>query len=80
MKTFIEDLSFDELRLLRKVVRRVLMHERGALRSGRYPLHLLNDKEADRIIESLGPIVREQMLQNAVRNHGMAGDLTKRTR
>jgi hypothetical protein len=77
MKTFIEDITFDELRLLRKVVRRVLMKERGTRRDGRYPMHLLNDTEADKIIESLGPTVREHMIRNAVGRYGMGGDLTK---
>lgn len=56
--SFLAELSLLDLQRLRKVVRGVHMKH--------YPLELMTDHEADRIIESLGVEVREKLIRKAV--------------
>lgn len=52
------ELSFDELQRLRASVRRVHMKH--------YPVEMVSDHEADKIIASLGPAVAEKLIKSAV--------------
>lgn len=55
---WITELKFEDLRRLRKVVQAVHFQY--------YPKERQTDIEADRIIESLGPVVAEKMLRKFV--------------
>lgn len=55
---FLSSLRFEDLQRLREVVKRVHMKL--------YPAEHYTDREADRIIESLGPRILEQQLKRAV--------------
>ena len=55
---WVASLSFNDLQRLRRVVRRVHL---------RYmPESMYSDREADRIIETLGPVVAERLLKREV--------------
>lgn len=56
---FLSELSWTELTRLREAVKRVYM-KRG------YPVELFTDREADRIIESLGPATAEKLIKAQV--------------
>jgi hypothetical protein len=56
--SFLASLSHDQLQRLRRVVKQVHMRH--------YPKDFFTDREADRIIESLGPEVMEKQLKAAV--------------
>ena len=56
---FLANLSFKDLKRLRDAVKRVYM-QRG------YPIELYTDREADRIIESLGPQTAERLIKALV--------------
>lgn len=56
--SFIQDLSFTDLKRLRLIVKRVYMRY--------HPNELCTDAEADRIIEAMGPRVHEKMLKRAI--------------
>jgi hypothetical protein len=58
--TFMNDLKPQDLLRLRRVVRKVHMKN--------YPEALMHDREADRIIEALGPAIAERMVKIAVDN------------
>jgi hypothetical protein len=53
--SFSTALSFSDRQLLRRVVKKVHI--------ANYPEHLLNDREADRVIDAFGPQVSERMLR-----------------
>lgn len=56
---FLSELSFNDLQRLRAAVKRVYM-QRG------YPVELYTDREADRIIESIGPQTAERLIKALV--------------
>lgn len=56
--SFLSSLSFHDLQRLRAVVKRVHMRY--------HPPELYTDREADRIIEALGPQIMEQQVKHAV--------------
>tara|TARA_R110000823_G_scaffold4918_8_gene19643 strand:- start:1707 stop:1901 length:195 start_codon:yes stop_codon:yes gene_type:complete len=56
--TFLNELSYPDLSRLRRVVKKVHMKN--------YPEHLMTSREADVIIEALGPEVAERMVRVAV--------------
>jgi hypothetical protein len=56
--SFIAELSFLDLQRLRKIIRKVHLRY--------YPSELCSDREADRVIETIGPEVREKMIRRYV--------------
>ena len=56
--TFINDIKYEDLARLRRVVKKIHMKN--------YPEHLYDDREADKIIEALGPEIAERMVKVAV--------------
>jgi len=56
--SFVADLNFQDLQRLRAVVKKVHLKN--------YPTHMITDYEADKLIEALGPEVREAMIKAAV--------------
>lgn len=56
--SFINDISFEDLQRLRKVVRKVWM--------AYHPPHLQTDKEADKLIESFGPVVQQRIIKRII--------------
>ena len=56
--SFLTDISYEDLLLLRKVVRKVWM--------AYHPPHLQTDKEADKLIESFGPVVQQRIIKRTV--------------
>ena len=56
--SFLGSLTFQELQFLRRHVRE--KHMEG------WPAHAKTDRECDRIIEAVGPSVREAVLKRAV--------------
>ena len=56
--SFLTSLTYDELQLLRRVVKQTHM--------AHYPQDLFTDREADRIIEAFGPSVKEKLLKEAI--------------
>ena len=66
--SFIADISPVDLQRLRDVVRRTVFP--------RLKPHQRTDREADRIIESYGPQVREDLIKQAVDN-GVGNDYRK---
>jgi hypothetical protein len=57
--SFSTALSWSDRKLLREVVKKVHL--------ANYPEHLLNDREADRVIDAFGPRVSELMLRRLSR-------------
>ncbi len=55
---WMRSLSFQDLERLRRVVRRVHLHY--------MPASMYSTREADRIIETLGPVTGERLLKRAV--------------
>jgi tellurite resistance protein len=62
--SFIGDLSYEDHQRLRKVVHATLLQRVGSQ-------FRLNDREADKIIEALGPKTREAMIKTAVDKYGL---------
>ena len=56
--SFLGSLSFQELQYLRKFVRAKYMEG--------WPAHAKTDREADKMIETYGPAVKERVLKKAV--------------
>ena len=59
---FLSELSFNDLQRLRRLVKQV--HLRF------HPKDKLTDREADRLIETLGPEIMEQDIKRAMEVHG----------
>lgn len=57
-QSYLTSLNMEELRRLRLVVKQVHMKH--------YPAHKITDREADRLIESFGPTVKEKLLKLAI--------------
>lgn len=60
--SFLTALGVQERARLRQIVKTVHMRN--------YPTELITDREADRVIEVMGPITREKLIRKAV-EHGM---------
>lgn len=56
--SFLSSLSFDSLKRLRRVVKQVHMIH--------FPEAMVTDREADRIIDALGPAIMEDELRRAI--------------
>ena len=56
--SFLTELRHDDLLRLRASVKRIYM--------ARYPKHMITDREADRVIEALGPEAAEACVRRAV--------------
>ena len=56
--SFLASLSYDQLQRLRRVVKQVHM--------AHYPTEHFTDREADKLIEALGPEVLERQLKRAI--------------
>ena len=61
--SFVHDLSPEDLRRLREVVKRVHLRH--------YPQHMINDYEADRIIDAFGPETAATLVRMAVDKMGV---------
>ena len=61
--SFVHDLSPEDLRRLREVVKRVHLRH--------YPQNMINDYEADRIIDAFGPETAGKMVKIAVDKMGV---------
>jgi hypothetical protein len=63
LTSFLAELKHKDLQILRKVVKKVHMHY--------YPSDLkISNREADKIIEAMGPMTVEAIIKNAVDNYG----------
>lgn len=64
--SFIADLDPVDLQRLREIVFRSVLVK--------YPVHLRTNREADRLIESYGPKVREDLIRQAVDGKALQSD------
>lgn len=56
--SFFSEINWDDLQLLRGIVRRVHMKK--------YPEEMITSRECDRIIEAIGPVASENLIKLAV--------------
>ena len=57
--SFLSTLTFDSLQRVRRLVKQVHLEH--------YPADKITDREADRVIEALGPVALQQEIEDAAR-------------